>query len=221
MRLRAVGVLLALIALISWPVAAQEKFGGLSGVVTDSSKAPVPGATATATNKQSGAVRTTVSGADGVYRFPDLEPGRYSVTIELQGFQKVSADDVLVLLGKTFNIDAELKPGAVTETVNVTAEEEKQIDLKSVTLAHNVTAEEFDRIPKVRSFQGIALTAPGVNQGTIEGGLQVNGASGAENLFTVDGVSTNSLLYGSSRQDTVFEYQIGRASCRERVFRTV
>src|SRR5438034_1085963 len=206
MRLRAVGVLLALIALISWPVAAQEKFGGLSGVVTDSSKAPVPGATATATNKQSGAVRTTVSGADGVYRFPDLEPGRYLVTIELQGFQKVSADDVLVLLGKTFNIDAELKPGAVTETVNVTAEEEKQIDLKSVTLAHNVTAEEFDRIPKVRSFQGIALTAPGVNQGTIEGGFQVNGASGAENLFTVDGVSTNSLLYGSSRQDTVFEY---------------
>jgi len=50
------------------------------------------------------------------------------------------------------------------------------------------------------------LTSPGVNQGDIEGGFQVNGASGAENSFTVDGVNTNSLLYGSSRQNTVFEY---------------
>ena len=61
-------------------------------------------------------------------------------------------------------------------------------------------------MPKARSFQGIALTSPGVNQGDVEGGFQVNGASGAENSFTVDGVNTNSLLYGSSRQDTVFEY---------------
>ena len=61
-------------------------------------------------------------------------------------------------------------------------------------------------MPKARSFQGIALTAPGVNSGEIEGGFQVNGASGAENSFTVDGVVTNSLIDGRSRQDTVFEY---------------
>ena len=61
-------------------------------------------------------------------------------------------------------------------------------------------------MPKARSFQSIALTSPGVNQGDVEGGFQVNGASGAENSFTVDGVNTNSLLYGSSRQDTQFEY---------------
>jgi outer membrane receptor protein involved in Fe transport len=69
-----------------------------------------------------------------------------------------------------------------------------------------VSAEEFDRLPKGRSFQSIALTAPSVNQGEIEGGLQVNGASGAENSFTVDGVVTNSLVNGQSRQNTVFEY---------------
>ena len=45
-----------------------------------------------------------------------------------------------------------------------------------------------------------------MNQGEIEGGFQVNGASGAENAFTVDGVVTNSLINGSSRQNTVFEY---------------
>jgi outer membrane receptor for ferrienterochelin and colicin len=126
--------------------------------------------------------------------------------VELQGFQKIEADDVLVLLGRTVEFPASLKVGSVSEVVNVTGEAAKQVDLKSVTIQHNVTQEEFDRMPKARSFTGIALTAPSVNQGTLEGGLQVNGASGAENMFTVDGVATNSLINGSSRQDTVFEY---------------
>ncbi len=69
-----------------------------------------------------------------------------------------------------------------------------------------MSAEEFDRLPKGRSFQSLALTAPSVNQGDLEGGIQVNGASGAENQFTVDGIVTNSLINGQSRQNTVFEY---------------
>ena len=208
MRFRiTVSVLVALLAVVATNAAtAQERFGGLSGVLTDASQAPVPGATVTATNKQTGATRTAVSGADGTYRIPDLEPGRYTVTVELPGFQKVQADDVLILLGRTADFPATLKVGGVSEVVTVSGDSEKQIDLRSTTVAHNVTAEEFDRMPKARSFQGIALTSPGVNQGDVEGGFQVNGASGAENSFTVDGVNTNSLLYGSSRQDTVFEY---------------
>jgi outer membrane receptor protein involved in Fe transport len=206
MRLHSIGVgVLALVLGSVVPAAAQERFGGLAGVVTDTSGAAVPGATITVTNKQSGASRTIVSAGDGAYRI-DLEPGRYSVSIELQGFQKVQVDDMLILLGRTVDFPARLTVGALTETVNVTAEAEKQIDLRSTAVTHNVTAEEFDRMPKARSFQGIALTAPSVNQGEIEGGFQVNGASGAENSFTVDGVTTNSLVNGKSRQDTVFEY---------------
>jgi hypothetical protein len=208
MRLFQVSVLLALLAFIAGVPAAQaqERFGGLTGVVTDTSRAPIPGVTVSATNVQTGAVRTAVSGSDGVFRFPDLDPGRYNVMVELQGFQRASLENVIVLLGKTFSVDVELKPGGVSETVSVSGTAEKQIDLQSVTLAHNITAEEFDRLPKARSFQAMALTAPGVNSGEIEGGFQVNGASGAENSFTVDGVATNSLIYGSSRQNTVFEY---------------
>jgi hypothetical protein len=195
-----------LAVMVTSTATAQERFGGIAGIVTDSSQAPVPGATITATNKQTGATRTVVSGPDGAYRVPDLEPGRYTVTIELSGFQKVQADDVLVLLGRMADVPAALKVGGVSEVVTVTSDTKTQVDLHSTTVAHNVTAEEFDRMPKARSFQGIALTSPGVNQGDIEGGFQVNGASGAENSFTVDGVNTNSLLYGSSRQNTVFEY---------------
>ena len=52
------------------------------------------------------------------------------------------------------------------------------------------------------------MTAPSVNEGIVGAGqgLQVNGASGAENAFTVDGIVTNSLINGQSRQNTVFEY---------------
>jgi len=200
-------VLLALVfgSMLSASASAQERFGGLAGIVTDTSGSPVPGATITVTSKESGAVRTTVSGGDGSYRM-ELTPGRYSVAVELQGFQKAQADDLLILLGRTVDFPAKLTVGALTETVNVTADAERQIDLTSTTVAHNVTAEELDRMPKARTFQDIALTSPGVNKGDVEGGFQVNGASGAENQFTVDGVSTTSLLYGSSRQDTVFEY---------------
>jgi outer membrane receptor protein involved in Fe transport len=185
---------------------AQERYGAIAGAVTDTSPAPVPGATVTATNKTTGATRTVVTTADGSYRVPDLDPGRYKVTVELPGFQRVEADDVLVLLGKTFELSPQLRVGELTETVNVTADATRQIDLTTVTRSHNVTAEEIDRLPKGRSFQGLALTAPGVNSGDIEAGFQVNGASGSENSYTVDGVVTNSLIDGRSRQNTVFEY---------------
>ena len=90
--------------------------------------------------------------------------------------------------------------------MQVTAEASPLVDNRSTLIAHNVSAEEFDRLPKGRSFQSIALTAPSVNAGEVEGGFQVNGASGAENGFTVDGITTNSLINGQSRQNTVFEY---------------
>jgi hypothetical protein len=197
---------MALVMWVAAPAAAQERFGGLAGTVTDPQQGALPGATVTVTNTATGAVRTAVSGADGTFDFRDLEPGRYHVAVELQGFQRLEANDVLILLGRTAQLNAELKLGQVSETVEVTASAVKQVDMRSTTIAHNITAEELDRMPKGRSFQSVVITSPGVNVGEIEGGIQVNGASGAENLYTVDGVSTNSQIYGSSRQDTVFEY---------------
>ena len=81
------------------------------------------------------------------------------------------------------------------------------VDNRSTLIAHNVSAEEFDRLPKGRSFQSIALTRPvGELRARSKAAFQVNGASGAENGFTVDGITTNSLVNGQSRQNTVFEY---------------
>jgi protocatechuate 3,4-dioxygenase beta subunit len=84
MRLRSIGVFLLALVLTSFSNGwAQERFGGLAGTVMDSSSAPVPGATVTIINKQTNATRVTVTNGEGVYRVPDLEPGRYDVTVEL------------------------------------------------------------------------------------------------------------------------------------------
>ena len=198
--------LLACTLVLTGLASAQERFGGLTGRVTDQQGSSIPGVTVVATNTESGAVRTFVTDANGQFQAPDLVPGRYTVRFELTGFSKVERADVNVLLGRTFQLDAQMRVGELTETVQVTAEASPLVDTRSTLVAHNVTAEEFDRIPKGRSFQSVAMTAPSVNNGIIEGGLQVNGASGAENQFTVDGVATNSLINGQSRQDTVFEY---------------
>jgi len=208
MRNLTVVVLAAVVGLVlaAGPSYAQERYGGLTGTLTDVSGGVLPGVTVDITNLTTGAVRTVVTGANGTYMVPDIEPGRYSVVFELQGFTRHELPNVNVLLGRTLTIDAKLEVGALSEVVQVTAENTPVIDLRSTTVAHNVTAEEIDRLPKARSFQSLALTSPSVNSGEIEGGIQVNGASGAENAYTVDGVVTNSLINGRSRQNTVFEY---------------
>ncbi len=185
---------------------AQERFGMLTGRVTDQQGSAVPGVTVVATNIESGAVRSFVTDANGQFLAPDLAPGRYNIRFELTGFSPVERNDVSVVLGRSFELNTEMRVGALAETVQVTAEASPLVDNRSTLIAHNVSAEEFDRLPKARSFQSIALTAPSVNSGEVEGGLQVNGASGAENAFTVDGVVTNSLVNGQSRQNAAFEY---------------
>jgi len=202
-----ISAFLVAIALVLAGVAmAQERFGTLRGTVTDRTGQPVPGVSVVITNAVTGEPRTYVTDGSGQYVAQDLNPGRYTVAFELRGFSRVERQDVSVQLGRSFDLDAQLRIGQLTETVQVTAEGAPLVDTRSTLVGHNVTAEEFDRLPKARSFQSIAMTAPSVNSGELEGGFQINGASGAENSFTVDGVVTNSLINGQSRQNTVFEY---------------
>ena len=207
MRLKNFGLLVAMAMAVfaSLPVAAQERFGTITGKVTDPSGLATPGVTVTVTNKETQRSAVVVTDGNGMFIARGLDPGRYSVKFELRGFTGQEAPDVILLLGATATVDAALKVGGVAESVQVLAET-PLIDAASTTHQRNIPAEEFDVMPKGRSFQAVAASLPSVNQGELEGGFQVNGASAGENNFTVDGVTVVSLVHGAQRQDAVFEY---------------
>ena len=206
MRLTKTGLtIVALLLCVIATAAAQERFGTLIGQVLDEQGATLPGATVTITNTQTGEVKTIAADQQGRYR-AELVPGRYTVRFSQTAFAPMERTDVLVLLGATFEVTGKLALAAQTESIQVTATATPLVDSRSTQIAHSVTEEEFNRMPKARSFQSIALTAPSVNEGEVEGGMQINGASGAENAFTIDGIVTNSLVNGQSRQNTQFEY---------------
>ncbi|MDX1983556.1 MAG: TonB-dependent receptor [Bryobacteraceae bacterium] len=183
---------------------AQERFSEINGTATDPSGAVLPNVNVTVTNKGTGRVFQTTTGSNGAYLARNLEPGRYTVRFEVAGFTPYEVAEVNLLLGKTLRVDAPMTVARAEQSVQIT-EAAPLIDTTNTVVAHNLTAEEFDRLPKARSFQNLAVLSTSVNSGEIEGGIQVNGASGAENNFTIDGISTNSLINGQSRQDAVFE----------------
>jgi hypothetical protein len=187
------------------PLRGQERFGSIAGLATDPSGAVLPGVSVSVTNRTTNRVFTTATRNDGVYAAQDVEPGRYSVRFEKTGFARYEVPDVLVLLGRTVKVDAPMQVGQIEQTVQVT-DAAPLIDTAGTTISHNITAEEFDRLPKGRTFEALGLTSPSVNTGAIEGGFQVNGASSAENNYYIDGVPTTSIIDGRPRQTAVFEH---------------
>jgi len=190
---------------LSLPMAGQERFGNITGIVTDPSGAVVTDVTVTIINKATNRTLTSKTRSDGTYSAFEIEPGRYSVTFQKQGFGLYEVPDVIVLVGRTANVSAQMKLGSVDQKVEV-VETAPLIDTTSTMIATNVTAEEIEHLPKPRTFQAIANFSPSVNTGVIEGGFQVNGASAAENAYYIDGVATNSVVDGSARQSATFDY---------------
>jgi hypothetical protein len=203
---RVSAALLAFVLLGTATASAQERFGALIGRVSDQQAASLPGVVVSITHIESGETRLAVTDATGQYLVANLTPGSYRLQFELIGFATGERTGVIVQLGRTGEVNAQLTVGQLSEIVQVEGVATPLVDVRNTLITHTVTAEAFERIPKGRSFQSIAVTAPSVNQGDIEGGLQVNGASGSENQFTIDGVATNSLINGQSRQNAVFEY---------------
>lgn len=194
----------SLISALTLPALAQERYGEFTGTVMDATGAAIPGAKLTFTNKDTGVARVATAGANGTYIERNMEPGRYSVRAEAKGFSSFETGEVILLVGRTVKLDPKLNVGALDQVVTV-SDAAPLIDTGGVAIAHNITSEEFNRLPKARSFQGLVLTSPSVNAGEVEGGFQVNGASGAENQYVIDGISTNSLINGRSRQNAAFE----------------
>ena len=96
---------LLLLAFAAAPVEAQETRGAITGTVTDSSAAVLPGVTVTATNVETGVVTTAASNAQGIYLLPFLAPGKYSVAAELMGFKKYLREGIEVRIADRLTLD--------------------------------------------------------------------------------------------------------------------
>ena len=188
---------LVVLAAVSAPAAAQEQRASIEGIVRDSSGGVLPGVTIEARSPSMAGVQTTVTDPNGLYRFPALPPGRYDVNATLQGFQPAKSSDVRLELGQILKVDLVLEVGGLTESVRVTGEP-PLIDVKQNVAGANVQSEIIERIPKGRDFAGVVTSAPGITNESRNRGIQIDGASGADNRFMIDGVDTTNLLNGTS-----------------------
>ena len=201
---RSASVWLAMLLLLfAVRATAQETAGSIEGVVKDTSGAVLPGVAVEARNPQ-GAVVSVASDQEGKYRFNALAPGRYSVSATLPGFKKATYENVELLLGQVLKINFDLGVG-LTEELVVTAES-PIIDVKQNAATASITADLIDRIPKGRNFTSVIQTAPGTNDESRNGGFQIDGSSGSENRFVIDGMDTTSLVNGTSGKTVFTEF---------------
>src|SRR6476646_6173178 len=94
---------------------AQETRGSIEGIVRDTSGAVLPGVTVEARSPSLVGVSTAISDAQGIYRFPALAPGTYTVTAKLSGFTDKKAENIALSLGQTLKVDLALAVGGVSE----------------------------------------------------------------------------------------------------------
>jgi hypothetical protein len=181
---------------------AQEITGSITGLVRDNSGAMLPGANMSAVNIETGLEARTSTDAEGGYSFLLLRPGRYRLTVEKQGFQRVVRENVVVSTAERLRLDFGLDVGAVTETVTVTAQT-PLLQSEQATLGHVVEGRTITAIPlATRNFTQILGTSAGVvgsimnadNRGTGSDSVSVNGARRGSNNLLVDGVPTTNQL---------------------------
>jgi Carboxypeptidase regulatory-like domain/TonB-dependent Receptor Plug Domain len=207
--------LFAIAALVSAPmnVWAQRTTGDIRGVVTDESGAVLPGVTVTLRGPAVQGTPTTVSNESGVYRFPNLAPGVYSVTAELAGFATKAQTGIQVGLGSTADVGVQMSVSTQQETITVTAEA-PVVDSASTEVSTNYTREWVENIPVRRfTFFDLINASPGVSQSTqTSSRSQAFGSAANENLYLLDGTDFTAPLSGAAwpwpNTDAIEEVQV-------------
>src|SRR5256885_1270901 len=190
---------LLLLFLSAQPLRAQVDTGTLLGTVTDASGAPVNGAKVTLTNEGTSAALSTSTGPDGSYKFTPVKIGSYKVTASLQGFQTMTQTNIPVNVGADVVINFALKPGSVTEIVEVSAAP-PVLETQSGSVGQVVDSRSVNDLPlNGRNFTFLAQLAAGVNTpqtdtrgNAANGAFAANGNRPAQNNYLLDGIDNNS-----------------------------
>ena len=180
---------------------AQERTGEILGMVTDESGAPVPGALVRAESKTLPRGLETTTDNSGRYMLQNVPIGTYTLTTSLSGFKTVK-QAVDVRIASIITLNPRLTVGSLSEAVEVVGSA-LSIDPTSSRAATNITTAQIENLAKgSRGFQSLLTMAPGVRAEVKAGsagvgGIAVDGATGSENAYYIDGVEVSDLRRGS------------------------
>ena len=185
--------------LSSSPVQAQVDTGSILGTVTDASGAVIGGATVTLINEGTAATLSTTVDSDGSYKFTPVRIGNYKLTATSQGFQTTEQKNIAVNVGANVVVNFTLKPGAVTETVEVTTTT-PVLETQDASVGQVVNSRNVNNLPlNGRNFTFLAQLAAGVNSpqadtrgNAASGAFAANGSRPAQNNYLLDGIDNNS-----------------------------
>jgi hypothetical protein len=194
----------------------------LTGTVTDSTGAIVPGADVTAKNNATATVYTAVSGSNGTFTIPAVTPGTYTVTVALMGFKTAILNDVILSAGVPASVKAVLDLGKVEETVIVEAATQL-VQTQSAAVASTINVKQITSLPLpgrgafdfVNQLPGVALTGGSTRGATVNGlpqsavNITLDGMNIQDNFAkSWDGMFTRV----SPRLDAVEEVSMGSAA---------
>jgi len=198
---RSLTLLSVFLLLTAGVLLAQRTTGQIEGIVHDPDGLPMPGVSVTVAGPS--ITRSMVTGTRGEFRFPALPPGTYSVTARIVGFKTEIEEGVVVALEQTRQVEFAMKPGQIEEQVTVIGVS-PIVDLTSSRLSTNVSKEFFDALPKGRSYQDMIQLAPSVQSDPW--GAAMSGATGAENMYIIDGVNTTDVEDGLAGTNLTYEF---------------
>ena len=185
-----------------------QALGAVAGAVRDSSGAVLPGVTVEAASAALiEKVRAAVTDGAGQYRIVNLPPGAYTVVFTLPGFNTVRREGVEVSVNVTTNIDADLRVGAVQETITVTAES-PLVDVQSSAQTRTVTAQTFKELPSGGSWIQMAALMPAVRASNVDVGgvlgdqvgaqVSAHGSAFGDGVSMIDGLRIGNMYISSN-----------------------
>lgn len=203
---------------------AQAEFGAIVGTVIDMSEAAIASAPVVITNEDTGAVTNVITSPDGGYVSPPLRPGRYSVSVELPGFRRVSKT-IRLDVNQRARVNFTMELGSVTESVTIAAER-PLLETQSAALGNVRTTKAINDLPlNGRNFVQLFHIATGVipagggptlgpsasNQSGVMGG-SVNGGRPSNNDFRFDGIQSQdtdqNVLIFIPNPDSIQEFKV-------------